>query len=93
MRALTGREDLDIEADGIAAVIWATGYELDFGWIEFPIFDAGGRPLQYRGATSVPGLYFVGLHFMHKLKSSLVSGVGEDAAHIAGLIAGRALFA
>ncbi|CAN7716136.1 NAD(P)-binding domain-containing protein [Variovorax sp. LjRoot130] len=93
VRALTGREDLDIEADGIAAVIWATGYELDFGWIEFPIFDAGGRPLQYRGATSVPGLYFVGLHFMHKLKSSLVSGVGEDAAHIAGLIAGRALFA
>jgi putative flavoprotein involved in K+ transport len=92
VRALTGREDLDIEADGIAAVIWATGYELDFGWIEFPIFDAAGRPLQYRGATAVPGLYFVGLHFMHKLKSSLVSGVGEDAAHIAGLIARRALF-
>jgi putative flavoprotein involved in K+ transport len=83
---LTGRETLDIEAEGIASVIWATGYEFDFGWIEFPVFDARGGPLQYRGATSVPGLYFLGLHFMHKLKSSLVSGVGEDAAHVAGLI-------
>jgi putative flavoprotein involved in K+ transport len=87
--ALTGLETLDIEAEGIAAVIWATGYEVDFGWIEFPIFDGRGRPLQYRGASSVPGLYFLGLHFMHKLKSSLVSGVGEDAEHIAGLITGR----
>ena len=84
-----GRETRDIKAEGIACVIWATGYELDFGWIQFPVFDARGGPLQYRGATSVPGLYFLGLHFMHKLKSSLVSGVGEDAAHVAGLITDR----
>lgn len=70
----------------VDAVIWATGYMLGFGWIEIPLFDAAGMPRQRRGATSVPGLYFLGLHWLYKAKSSFLYGVGEDAAQIAACI-------
>ena len=69
-------------------MIWASGYALDFGWIEIPVFDAAGMPQQRRGVASVPGLYFLGLHWMHKAKSSFLCGVGEDAEHVAACIAG-----
>jgi putative flavoprotein involved in K+ transport len=82
---------LDLRGERVGAVIWATGYTLDFGWIEVPVFDADGRPRQRRGATSAPGLYFLGLHWMQKAKSSFLYGVGEDAAHIAARISGDGL--
>jgi putative flavoprotein involved in K+ transport len=83
---LVPRSSLAILPNGIGSVIWATGYALDFGWIDVPVFDAMGTPLHRRGATSVPGLYFLGLRWLHKLKSSFLYGVGEDAAHIAACI-------
>ncbi len=79
---------LDLRDERVGAVIWATGYALDFGWIAIPVFDEHGRPRQRRGATEVPGLYFVGLQWLHKAKSSFLCGVGEDAAHIADRICG-----
>ena len=84
---IEGLDRLDTKADRIAAVIWATGYELDFGWVELPVFDSHGVPTQYRGATAVPGAYFVGLPWMHKAKSSFLYGVGEDAGYIGSRIA------
>lgn len=74
---------LDLYDAGIGTVIWALGYGYDFGWIGCDVFDARGAPLQQRGVTSVPGLYFLGLPRMHKLKSSFLWGVGEDAEFIA----------
>ncbi len=71
----------------ITSVIWATGYEFDFGWVQLPVFDSRGAPAQYRGATALPGLYFLGLPWMHKPKSSFLYGAGEDAAYIASRIA------
>jgi putative flavoprotein involved in K+ transport len=68
-------------------VLWANGFRPDFSWIDLPLFDEQGWPVQQRGVTDVPGLYFVGLHWLHKRKSSLLFGVGEDAAHIAAYIA------
>lgn len=81
--------ELDLESAGIGTVIWACGYNFDFSWIEFPIFDEFGYPIQKRGVTEQPGLYFLGLHWLHTLKSGLFFGVGDDAAHIAEHIAGR----
>jgi putative flavoprotein involved in K+ transport len=46
------------------------------------VLDDSGRPLHRRGVTDVPGLGFVGLHWLHKRKSSLFLGVGEDAEHL-----------
>jgi putative flavoprotein involved in K+ transport len=73
---------LDLDAAGITSVIWATGYTYDYSWIQFPVFDEMGYPVQERGVTEQPGLYFVGLHFLHKRKSGLLLGVADDAAHV-----------
>jgi putative flavoprotein involved in K+ transport len=81
--------ELDLEDAGIRSVIWATGYRWDYSWIEAPIFDDFGYPVQERGVTPQEGLYFVGLHWLHTLKSGLFLGVGDDAAHVAGEIDSR----
>lgn len=73
-----------------AAVVWATGYRADFGWIEPPVLDARGLPVQRRGVTSAPGLYFLGLPWMHTRGSALIGWVGRDAAYLASRIATHA---
>jgi hypothetical protein len=55
-----------------------------------PVLDSQGRPIQRRGVTTVPGLYFLGLHWMHTIKSGLLCGVGEDARYLAEQIDVRA---
>ena len=80
---LTTRTELDWRKEGIESVIWTSGYRPDYGWVHVPVFDEMGFPIQDEGATEVPGLYFVGVHFLRKLQSSLLYGVGEDAALIA----------
>jgi putative flavoprotein involved in K+ transport len=86
---VTSVDEIDLGRAGVSAVIWATGYDLDFGWIDIPAFDAYGYPVQRRGVTEVPGLYFLGLHFMHTRKSGLIWGVGDDANHVVDHIAAR----
>jgi putative flavoprotein involved in K+ transport len=81
--------ELDLAAAGITSVIWAMGYSFDFSLVKFPIFDSDGYPVQTRGVTAYPGLYFVGLPWLHKQKSGLLVGVGEDAEYIASQIAAR----
>jgi putative flavoprotein involved in K+ transport len=80
---------LDLRTESIGAVIWATGYGLDFGWIDIPVLDARGEPRHVHGVSAVPGLYFLGLQWLSKLKSSFLSGVGDDAAALADHIAAR----
>jgi putative flavoprotein involved in K+ transport len=80
---------LDLDAAGIAAVIWATGYGVDFGWIQVPVLDARGEAVHRRGIAEVPGLYFLGLQWLSRMSSSFLSGVGDDAAVLADHIAGR----
>jgi putative flavoprotein involved in K+ transport len=78
--------ELDVRKSAITSVIWATGHEPDFGFVHVPVFDQLGQPLQRRGVTATAGLYFVGLEWLHKPKSGLLLGVGEDAEHITSLI-------
>lgn len=75
--------ELDLARAEISAIIWATGFAWDFSWIRLPIFDEWGYPVQDRGVTQYPGLYFLGLPWLHKRKSGLFLGVGEDAEHLA----------
>jgi putative flavoprotein involved in K+ transport len=73
-----------------ANVIWCTGFQPDFSWIDLPVFGADGRPLHERGVVaSEPGLYFLGLPFQYALTSFLIGGVGRDAAYLAAQIAAR----
>jgi putative flavoprotein involved in K+ transport len=82
--------ELDLAAAGIRSVIWAAGYAWDFSLVRLPVFEPNGYPLQTRGVTDYPGLYFLGLPWLHKPKSGLLLGVGEDAQFLAGLIEARA---
>jgi putative flavoprotein involved in K+ transport len=79
--------ELDLEAAGITTIIWAIGYRFDFSMVNLPVLDGDGYPVQKRGVTDRPGLFFVGLPWLYKLKSGLLFGVGEDADHIASVIA------
>jgi putative flavoprotein involved in K+ transport len=81
--------ELNLKAAGITSVIWANGYGFDYSLVKLPVFDEDGYPVQRRGVTAFPGLYFVGLSWLHKFKSALLFGVGEDAASIAADIAAR----
>jgi putative flavoprotein involved in K+ transport len=72
----------------VANVVWCTGYEPGFSWIDLPVFDAEGQPLHRRGISlAEPGLSFVGLHFLHAMSSAMIHGVGRDAEYIAEHIA------
>ncbi|MFF1633053.1 flavin-containing monooxygenase [Leifsonia sp. NPDC058248] len=73
----------------VADVIWCTGFAPGFEWLRMPVLDDRGEPAHELGiVASVPGLYFVGLHFLTSMSSAMVHGVGRDAARIAALIAG-----
>jgi putative flavoprotein involved in K+ transport len=73
-----------------ANVIWCTGYQPGFSWIELPVFDETGQPRQDRGVVrGEPGLYFVGLNFLYAMSSTMIHGVGRDADHVANVIASR----
>ncbi len=77
---------LDPAEARVSAVIWATGYRQDFRWIDLPIFAdplTRTQPRHQRGVTEVPGLYLIGLPWLSKRKSSLMAGMGEDAAYVA----------
>ncbi len=76
------RTVLDLDAAGIRTVVWATGYQLDFSWVDLPIFDEWSYPLHDRGVTTQPGLYAVGLPWLYSEPSSVFAGVGADAAHV-----------
>jgi putative flavoprotein involved in K+ transport len=73
-------------------IVWCTGFAPDYSWIDlpFPVLDATGHPRHARGVSlDAPGLYFVGLRFQHRLTSSLIGGVGADAAFVAAHVLRR----
>jgi putative flavoprotein involved in K+ transport len=91
------RGGLPVCADGLRGevlqprvVVWCTGFVPDYSWIALPVLDARGGPRHHRGvATDVPGLFFLGLRFQHRMTSSLLGGVGADAAFVAEQVARR----
>jgi putative flavoprotein involved in K+ transport len=92
---MTGVQDgLPVLEDGrileVSNVIWCTGFQPDYSWIDLPLEHEDGYPQQYRGAVeSIPGLYFVGMLFLHSFSSMLVLGAGRDAKRVVDHIAAR----
>jgi putative flavoprotein involved in K+ transport len=76
-------EELDLAAAGVNSVLWTTGFRPNFGWIDLPILDEVGYPIQTRGVTDVPGLYFLGLIWQYNQGSATLFGVNEDAHYLA----------
>jgi putative flavoprotein involved in K+ transport len=72
-----------------ANVVWCTGFEPGFDWVHLPVLERGWPVHRSGVAEGAPGLYFVGLHFLHALSSVMVHGVGRDAERVARSIAPR----
>jgi len=81
------RTRLDLAAAGIASVVWCIGFSPDFAWVDAPVFNGRGAPVHLRGVTNEPGLYFLGLPWLHTWGSGRFSGVARDAEFLAQAIA------
>lgn len=84
-------EGKPVLADGtrqeVANVIWCTGFQDDFGWIDPALLDGGALPRQHRGvALGTPGLFFLGQEFLYAAASATLPGVSRDARYLAGRI-------
>jgi putative flavoprotein involved in K+ transport len=80
---------LDLKADGIDSVVWATGYRPAYSWLKMPLLDARGELLHHGGVTPRAGLYAIGLPFQRTRKSTFIDGVGADARVLAQHVAAR----
>lgn len=87
--ALDEIRELDLKEAGVNTILWAVGYDFDYSFVKVPVTDEEGYPIQQRGVTQYPGLYFVGLSWLYRRKSPLLMGVGEDADYIASHITER----
>jgi putative flavoprotein involved in K+ transport len=77
----------------VANVVWCTGFHPGFSWIDLPVLAADGEPRHDRGVVpNEPGLYFVGLHFLYAMSSTMIHGVARDAEHIVNTIFARSAF-
>ncbi len=79
--------ELDLAGAGVRSIIWATGYAVDFSWLQVDAFDENGRPRHRRGVSSEPGVYFLGLPWLSRRGSSFIWGVWHDARYLADHIA------
>lgn len=79
--------ELDLAAAGITSIIWATGYRVDFSWLQVDSFEPGGKPRHHRGVGHEPGIYFLGLPWLSRRGSSFIWGVWHDAKFVADHIA------
>lgn len=79
--------ELDLAKAGITTIIWATGYALDYSWLQVDAFDDAGRPAHQRGVSTEPGVYFLGLPWQTRRGSSFIWGVWHDARYVADHIA------
>jgi len=94
-RTVGVRDGLPMLEDGsvvdVSNVIWCTGFRPDYSWIDLPLDYDDGFPSQFRGAApSSPGLYFIGMLFLHSFSSMLILGAGRDAERVAKHLVSRA---
>ena len=81
--------ELDLAAAGVTSVVWATGYTVDYAWLQVDALDAAGRPVHRRGVSPEPGVYFLGLPWLSRRGSSFIWGVWHDAKYVADHIRTR----
>jgi putative flavoprotein involved in K+ transport len=87
--SIRSQAELDLDAAGVASVVWATGLSGDFSYLPGSIVDEGGKPIQVNGATPLPGIFCLGLPWMARRRSGLISGVDGDGAVVVERLAGH----
>lgn len=86
--AISQPRRLNLRTEGIQSVVWATGFEPAYPWLNVPVLDGSGGIQHTGGITPSPGLYVVGLKFLRRRKSSFIDGVGDDARELVRQLAG-----
>ncbi len=76
------RTTLNLADSGISTIIWCIGFRPEFSWLDAPVFNGQGHPKHERGVTVQPGLYFIGLPWLHTWGSGRFSGVRQDAEYL-----------
>ncbi|MDH4394525.1 MAG: MSMEG_0569 family flavin-dependent oxidoreductase [Limnobacter sp.] len=77
-----GDSSIDLNAENVTGIVWSVGFESSFDWIDLPIFNGKGYPNHFRGVSREPGVYFLGLPWLHTWGSGRFSGVARDAAFL-----------
>jgi putative flavoprotein involved in K+ transport len=77
---------IHLQEENINSIIWATGFANSFDYLKIPVFDRDKNPVHQNGITAEKGLFFLGLPWLRKRKSSLIYGITEDAKFICGQV-------
>jgi putative flavoprotein involved in K+ transport len=89
----SSRLDLDLRSGEIRTVVWTTGFEPDYAWLDVPVVDRKGHLDHDGGSVESPGLYALGLPVLRRRKSTFIHGIEDDARevidHLAGYLAGE----
>jgi putative flavoprotein involved in K+ transport len=78
--------ELNLAEAGITSIIWATGFAVDYSWLQVDAVDEQGKPKHQRGISAEPGVYFLGLPWQSRRGSSFIWGVWHDAKFLADII-------
>jgi putative flavoprotein involved in K+ transport len=89
----SARLQLDLQSGEIRAIVWATGFRPDYGWLHVPVVDAKGQLDHEGGVAGSPGLYALGLPVLRRRRSTFICGIEDDARevidHLARFLAAR----
>jgi putative flavoprotein involved in K+ transport len=85
----SARLQLDLTSGEIAAVVWATGFRPDYGWLDLPVVDAKGQLRHEGGVVDHPGLYALGLPVLRRRKSTFIHGIEYDAREVIDHLVGH----
>jgi putative flavoprotein involved in K+ transport len=87
--ARSPRLQLDLRSGEIRSIVWATGFQPDYRWLDVPVIDPKGRLLHDGGVVvDSPGLYALGLPVLRRRKSTFIHGIEDDAREVIGHLAG-----
>ncbi|MFE9322276.1 MSMEG_0569 family flavin-dependent oxidoreductase [Nocardia sp. NPDC052278] len=78
--------EINLATSDISSVVWSVGFRTDYRWLKVGVFDGEGHPCHNRGVTTTPGLYFLGLPWLHTWGSGRFAAIARDAEHLADRI-------
>ena len=81
------RTSIDLRAERIGSVVWCTGYDGDFSWLDRVLTDKTGQPRRAGATAPIPGLWYVGLRWLTRRGSGNFIGMPADATAVAAAAA------
>jgi putative flavoprotein involved in K+ transport len=78
----SARLQLDLQSGEMRAIVWATGFRPDYGWLHVPVVDAKGQLDHEGGVAGSPGLYALGLPVLRRRRSTFICGIEDDAREV-----------